>query len=37
MQELRRGDKVMFCESCGRILVYNPPQSVEELVGQRAS
>lgn len=35
MQELRRGDKVMFCESCGRILVYNPPQSVEELVGQR--
>lgn len=37
MQELRRGDKVMFCESCGRILVYNPPQSVEELVGQRAT
>jgi len=37
MQELRRGDKVMFCESCGRILVYNPPQSVEELVGDRAS
>jgi predicted nucleic acid-binding Zn-ribbon protein len=37
MQELRRGDKVMCCESCGRILVYNPPQSVEELVGDRAS
>ena len=37
MQELRRGDKVMYCESCGRILVYNPPQSVEELVGQRAT
>jgi hypothetical protein len=37
MQELRRGDKVMFCESCGRILVYNPPQNVEELVGERAS
>jgi predicted nucleic acid-binding Zn-ribbon protein len=37
MQELRRGDKVMNCESCGRILVYNPPQSVEELVGQRAT
>jgi predicted nucleic acid-binding Zn-ribbon protein len=36
MQELRRGDKVMCCESCGRILIYNPPQSVEELVGQRA-
>jgi predicted nucleic acid-binding Zn-ribbon protein len=37
MQELRRGDKVMCCESCGRILVYNPPQSVEELVGERAT
>jgi predicted nucleic acid-binding Zn-ribbon protein len=37
MQELRRGDKVMNCESCGRILVYNPPQSVEELVGEQAS
>jgi hypothetical protein len=36
MQELRRGDEVKNCESCGRILVYNPPQSVEELVGQRA-
>ena len=24
MQDLRRGDKVMFCESCGRILIYNP-------------
>jgi hypothetical protein len=23
-QDLRRGDKVMFCESCGRILTYNP-------------
>jgi predicted nucleic acid-binding Zn-ribbon protein len=24
-QELRRGDKVMLCESCGRILFYTPP------------
>ena len=23
-QDLRRGDKVMYCESCGRILTYNP-------------
>ena len=23
-QDLRRGDQVMFCESCGRILTYNP-------------
>lgn len=36
MQELRRGNDVKTCESCGRILVYNPPQSVEELVGQQA-
>jgi len=29
-QDLRRGDKVMFCESCGRILYYNPPVHVED-------
>jgi uncharacterized protein len=23
-QDLRRGDKIMFCESCGRLLTYNP-------------
>ncbi len=23
-QDLRKGDKIMFCESCGRILTYNP-------------
>jgi hypothetical protein len=23
-QDLRRGDKLMFCESCGRLLTYNP-------------
>jgi uncharacterized protein len=23
-QDLRKGDQIMFCESCGRILVYNP-------------
>ena len=23
-QDLRRGDEIMFCESCGRILTYNP-------------
>jgi predicted nucleic acid-binding Zn-ribbon protein len=36
MQELRRGDKVMFCESCGRILIYHAPEPVEELVGQES-
>jgi predicted nucleic acid-binding Zn-ribbon protein len=28
-QDLRRGDDLMFCESCGRILYYNPPVSFE--------
>jgi hypothetical protein len=28
-QDLRRGDRVMFCESCGRILTYNPVINVE--------
>lgn len=28
-QDLRRGDQVMFCESCGRFVFYNPPVSFE--------
>ena len=28
-QELRRADKMYFCESCGRILYYNPPVNLE--------
>ena len=28
-QDLRRGEELMFCESCGRILYYNPPVSFE--------
>ncbi len=28
-QDLRRGDKIMSCESCGRILTYNPVIDVE--------
>ncbi len=28
-QDLRRGDRVMFCESCGRILTYNPVIDVD--------
>jgi uncharacterized protein len=27
-QELRKGDQVMACEACLRILYYNPPQAV---------
>ncbi|MDQ2900743.1 MAG: C4-type zinc ribbon domain-containing protein [Acidobacteriota bacterium] len=33
-QELKRGEKVMYCESCNRILYYNPRENCEELVGQ---
>jgi hypothetical protein len=29
-QDLRRGDQVMFCESCGRIIYYNPPVHAED-------
>ena len=28
-QDLRRGDQLMFCESCGRIIYYNPPVTFE--------
>ncbi len=28
-QDLRRGEQLMFCESCGRFLFYNPPVSLE--------
>ena len=28
-QDLRHSEQVMFCESCGRILYYNPPVSFE--------
>ena len=35
-QELKRGDKVMACESCLRILYYNPPVKIEDLTGEAA-
>jgi predicted nucleic acid-binding Zn-ribbon protein len=31
LQDLKRGDRVMTCESCGRILYYNPPETFEDL------
>ena len=34
-QDLRRGDKIMFCESCGRFLYYNPPVSFEDAAASR--
>jgi predicted nucleic acid-binding Zn-ribbon protein len=30
-QDLRVGDQVMFCESCGRIIYYTPPAELEDL------
>jgi predicted nucleic acid-binding Zn-ribbon protein len=33
IQELKRGEKLMYCESCGRMLFYNPPQSYEQFAG----
>lgn len=33
-QDLRKGDALMFCESCGRILHYNPPVSFEADLAQ---
>src|SRR5579863_5745585 len=35
-QELKRGDQVMACESCLRILYYNPPSKFEDLTGEAA-
>lgn len=35
-QDLRKGDQVMLCESCGRILYYNPPIPVEDLGSEAA-
>jgi hypothetical protein len=31
-QDLKRGESILACESCQRILYYNPPQSVEDTV-----
>jgi predicted nucleic acid-binding Zn-ribbon protein len=30
LQDLRKGDQLMFCESCGRFLYYNKPVSFED-------
>lgn len=35
-QELRRRDRIMFCESCGRILFYIPPPAEVEDAGSDA-
>lgn len=35
-QDLKKGEQVMACESCSRILYYNPPVTLEELTGDPA-
>lgn len=35
-QDLKRGEQVMHCESCSRIMFYNPPQTIENLTGEAA-
>jgi hypothetical protein len=30
LQDVRRNDQVLYCESCGRILYYSPPPVAEE-------
>jgi len=35
LQDLRKGEQLMFCESCGRIMYYNPPVSFEDAASVR--
>jgi len=35
-QDLKRGEQMMQCESCSRILFYNHPQSIENLTSEAA-
>jgi predicted nucleic acid-binding Zn-ribbon protein len=35
-QDLKKGDQVMSCESCQRILYYSPPVAVEDIAGEAA-
>jgi len=36
-QDLRRGDEIMFCESCGRFLFYNPPVAFDHAASAHTS
>jgi hypothetical protein len=35
-QDLKKGDQILACESCQRILYYNPPVVAEDLAGEPA-
>ena len=32
-QDVKRTEKILFCESCQRILYYNPPEAFDDLAG----
>ncbi len=32
-QDVKRTETILFCESCQRILYYNPPQSFDDQAG----
>jgi predicted nucleic acid-binding Zn-ribbon protein len=32
-QDVKRTETLLFCESCQRILYYNPPQAFDDLAG----
>lgn len=34
--DLKKGDQILHCENCNRILYFNPPISVEDLAGVNA-
>ena len=35
VQDLKKGDQLMYCESCGRLLYYSPPVSFEDIATAR--
>jgi uncharacterized protein len=35
LQDLKKAEDIMVCESCQRILYYNPPESFEDLAGDQ--
>lgn len=36
-QDLKKGEAIMTCESCGRMLYYNPVQTIDDLGGRRVN
>jgi uncharacterized protein len=37
LQDIKHGEQVLFCESCQRILYFNPPASFDDVGGPSAS